>query len=168
MGVSDAVSEARRKFPVRPGHADWNLVMSHHRRKQLNASIQALLANGQKTVKVTGGGAESQEYDLFIGTRLIGSNSERPGIVNGALLTVVRIGAECELVDDETGERVIIPLKRLNFHTRLRHALTLASCQGRTLQGRVRLWDCDSVHFSPAHIYVAASRATSPELFEVV
>ena len=164
----DAMAEARAKFPPKPGDADWNLVMSHHRRRQLNASIQARLAEGQKTVRVAGGCAESQDYDLFAGTRLVGCNSERPGIVNGALLVALRVGPECLLQDEETGEQVAVPLKRLNYHTRLRHALTLAACQGRTLKGRVRLWDGDSVHMTPAHIYVAASRATSPELFEVM
>ena len=166
---AEAVAEARRRFPPKPGHADWNLVMSHHRRKRVNATIQSLLVQGQMTWKVQGGDAESQDYDLCVGTRLIGSNCEHPGITNGALLTVqgVVLGM-CYLRDDETGERVSLPIKRLNYHTRLRHALTLAACQGRTLQGRVRLWDCDSAHITSAHIYVAASRATSPELFEVM
>ena len=46
--------------------------------------------------------------------------------------------------------------------TRLSHAVTYASCQGLTLQGRVRL-DLGSVHL----LYVGASRATSSDLLEV-
>ena len=45
-------------------------------------------------------------------------------------------------------------------------AVTYASCQGLTLQGRVRL-DLGSVHLSLRHLYVGTSRATSSDLFEV-
>ncbi|OYV37403.1 MAG: hypothetical protein B7Z80_12935 [Rhodospirillales bacterium 20-64-7] len=169
MPAPDAVAEARRRFPPKPGHARWNLTMSHFRRRQINESIQALLARGQCTIRVTGGDAESQDYDCFVGTRLIGCNSIRPGITNGALLTVTAVSSvECSLRDDETGERTTLPLKCLNRHTRLGHAMTLPAAQGRTLEGRVRLWDIESAHVTPAHIYVAASRATAPELFEVM
>ena len=45
-------------------------------------------------------------------------------------------------------------------HTRLRHALTLRSVQGRTLSGTVALYDINSKHFTPTHLYVGLSRAT--------
>jgi hypothetical protein len=169
LSDAEAVAEARKRFPPTARSANWNLVMSHHRRKELNASEQALAAKGKPTVRVMGGDAESQDYDLFVGTKLIGSNSERAGITNGALLIVEAVSPDtARLRDEESGETVAVPLARLNRHTRLRHAITLASCQGRTLPGLVRLWDAGSRHMTAAHVYVAASRATSPELFEVM
>jgi hypothetical protein len=61
---------------------------------------------------------------------------------------------------------VAVGLEVLGRYTRLRHAITIASCRGRTLPGLVRLWDMSSRHMSATHIYVAASRATAAELFE--
>ena len=53
-------------------------------------------------------------------------------------------------------------------HTRLCHAITYASCQGLTLEGRVFLCDTESPHFTLKHLYVGTSRATSSELLSVL
>mgnify|MGYP002809688238 CR=1 FL=1 len=45
--------------------------------------------------------------------------------------------------------------------------MTYASCQGRTLAGRLRL-EVDSVHMTTRHLYVGISRATAADLVEVV
>ena len=50
---------------------------------------------------------------------------------------------------------------------RLAYALTYASCQGLTLEGRVRLWDTDSPHFTRRHLFVALSRATGAEYVDI-
>ncbi|CAE7497464.1 unnamed protein product, partial [Symbiodinium microadriaticum] len=66
----------------------------------------------------------------------------------------------------DTGER--FTHAELLRHTRLCHAITYASCQGLTLQGRVHLCDTSSPHFELRHLYVGASRATSAELLSVL
>ena len=112
---------------------------------------------------------EAQEYDIFEGTKLIGCNSEHAAIVNGALLTVTGLTEQkAQLVDDETQESFEIGLQALQRHTRLRHAITIAACQGRTLQGSVRLWDVESPYFRQVHLYVAASRCTHGDLLQVM
>ena len=103
---------------------------------------------------------------MFLGTKLIGANNEHRGITTGALLIARRVDHRVTLEDEETGEQVEVKPEVLGRYTRLRHAITLASCQGRTLRGLVRLWDARSRHMTATHIYVAASRATSGELFE--
>ena len=74
--------------------------------------------------------------------------------------------ANPESVKLETGER--FTRAELLRHTRLCHAITYASCQGLTLQGRVHLCDTTSPHFELRHLYVGASRATSAELLSVL
>ena len=60
-----------------------------------------------------------------------------------------------------------MPLDEVVRSCRLSHALTLASCQGLTLTGRVRVCDTDNAHFTTQHLYIGASRATSNDLLEV-
>ena len=52
-------------------------------------------------------------------------------------------------------------------HLRLTYALTYAACQGLTLNGRVRLWDTGSPHFTKRHLFVAMSRATAAANLEI-
>ena len=112
---------------------------------------------------------EAQAYDLFVGTRLIGCNSELSRIVNGALLDVIALTEEkATLRDIEIGDDFELTLAALFKHTRLRHAITIAACQGRTLPGRVRLYDVGSPFFSTTHLYVAASRCTSGAMLQVM
>ena len=163
----DAVAEALRCFPCTDRRADWNLCLSHFRRRQINAREQAREAEeaeraGLRLYRVAG----EDPYDMFLGTKLIGANNEHRGITTGALLIVRRVDHMVTLEDEETGEQVKVKPEVLGRYTRLRHAITLASCQGRTLRGLVRLWDARSRHMTATHIYVAASRATSGELFE--
>ena len=86
-------------------------------------------------------------------------------IVNGAFLEVVRLGPAKEtaiLRDEEIGgPEFEVTIRQLIKHTKLRHALTLTSVQGRTLSGTVTIHDCESPHFEPTHLYVGTSRATS-------
>jgi hypothetical protein len=112
---------------------------------------------------------EAQAFDLFVGTKLIGCNSEHKGIVNSALLMVEKItDTSATLRDEETGETVELTHKAVLKHTRLRWAITLASCQGRTLEGVVRLHDIGSKYFTTTNLYVAASRCIDSKDFEVV
>ena len=68
----------------------------------------------------------------------------------------------------ECGEiELHMPLEEVVRSCRLSHALTLASCQGLTLTGRVRVCDTDNPHFTTQHLYIGASGATSNELLEV-
>ena len=39
--VADCLSEVKARFPTKPDHALWNLVVSNRRRKRLNAQLNA-------------------------------------------------------------------------------------------------------------------------------
>ena len=182
MELKVAVIEAIARFPAKPGSVDWNLCLSHNRRRKINAECQAAAVAAYRgrcpdglVVCLKPPEApqpelnEAQEYDIFEGTKLIGCNSEHAAIVNGALLTVTGLTEQkAQLVDDETQESFEIGLQALQRHTRLRHAITIAACQGRTLQGSVRLWDVESPYFRQVHLYVAASRCTHGDLLQVM
>ncbi len=51
-------------------------------------------------------------------------------------------------------------VEQIAAHTRLRHALTLCSVQGRSLPSTVGIHDVSSRFFTETHFYVALSRAT--------
>ena len=111
---------------------------------------------------------DEPRYRAFPGTLLVACNSEFPGIVNGSFLEILSATSRDVFVRDvEAGLEVQMTPEQVSRHTKLRHAITLASCQGRTLQGVVRLCDISSPHMTPAGLYVAASRATHPDLFQV-
>jgi hypothetical protein len=177
--MDDAREEAIAKFPVTSRRVEWNLCLSHHRRKLINKKCQEAAAkeldSSELMVRLVPEEAaqsemnEAQEFDLFVGTKLIGCNSEHRGIVNNALLVVEGLTeTSATLRDEETDETIELTHKALLKHTRLRWAITIASCQGRTLHGVVRLHDIGSKNFTTTNLYVAASRCTHANNFEVV
>jgi tRNA uridine 5-carbamoylmethylation protein Kti12 len=177
--MNEALREAITKFPLTSRRANWNLCLSHHRRKMINQISQELavkeLDPRESVVRLVPDEAtqsalnEAQAFDLFVGTKLIGCNSEHKGIVNSALLMVEKItDNSATLRDEETGETVELTHKAVLKHTRLRWAITLAACQGRTLEGVVRLHDIGSKYFTTTNLYVAASRCIDSKDFEVV
>ena len=98
---------------------------------------------------------------VWPGLRLVGAGGK---VAKGCFVSVAEAGPDAVRLD--TGERFThVELLR---HTRLCHAITYASCQGLTLQGRVHLCDTSSPHFELRHLYVGASRATSAELLSVL
>ena len=110
---------------------------------------------------------KQQKYQLFEGTELIAINCGH-NLTNGALLTCKKLSeTSAEVTDDETGEVHILTIPQVCKHLRLRHAVTIAVIQGRTLQGRIKIWDSQSKYFTPATLYVAVSRATSGDLVEI-
>ena len=111
----------------------------------------------------------AQSYDLWPGTRLIGSDNEHKHVVNGALLDVIGVdGDDVQIRDIETEEEFPMSIAQIAKHTRLRWAVTYPAVQGRTLKGTVRLWDTASKHFALEALYIGVSRATSGHLVSVV
>ena len=90
----------------------------------------------------------------------MGCNDSHPHISNGAFLDVVELTDDGVLLRDlDTNERFTVTHKAMAAHTRLRHALTLCSVQGRSVSGTVAIHAVHSRHFSVTHLYVALSRA---------
>ena len=69
--------------------------------------------------------------------------------------------------EDLDGEEFDISVSQLVRHTRLAHGLTLCSVQGRTLSGKIALYDLGSRHFTSTHLYVAVSRAIDGSLVAI-
>jgi len=184
MDLETAIVDARARHPAAPGtSADWNLTISHYRRMQLNEDLQEAATRAYKA----GGGTaivhiapneegeeemvlkkrrlcknKAQAYDLWPGTRLIGSDNATTYIVNGALLDVLAVEGEeknVKLRDIETKVEFSLTPEQVAKHTRLRWAVTYPAIQGRTLEGTVKLWDTTSRHFSIEALYVGLSRA---------
>ena len=163
--LSESLIQARRIYPPREQErgADWHICMSNAKRRRVNSVMQGraavLVADDQK-VWVDG----ETPYYCFAGTKLTGANSTLRPIINGAFLIVTKISATKETVflkdEDIGGEEFEVTIHQLIKHTRLRHALTLRSAQGRSLHGTITIHDVSSTHFSSTHLYVALSRAT--------
>ena len=105
---------------------------------------------------------------FFQGTQLIGCNTDAH-IVNGVLRTVNQLTTDnVWLKDEETQKTCQLTHAGVMRHTRLRHAITIAASQGRTLEGVVRVWDVHSRHFDTTHLYVACSRCRGAEYLQVM
>ncbi len=188
MDLESAIAGAKARFTSDVPDTDWNLTISHWRRTRLNDALQA---KATIAYRAAGGGDvvrveieeedeenskakkratknRAQSYDLWPGTRLIGSDNEHKHVVNGALLEVTALdGEEAQVRDIETGEEFTMTITRIAKHTRLRWAVTYPAVQGRTLQGTVKLWDVESRHFALEDLYIGASRATHGSLVSI-
>eukprot|EP00439_Symbiodinium_sp_Y106_P020317 s8192_g2.t1 len=163
--LREALQLARESFPRR-GQPDTCLVISHANRMRLNEQHNRRLApENAVTITYEGRAAAGtnapQTMRVWPGLRLVGAGGK---VAKGCFVSVAEAGPDAVRLD--TGER--FTHAELLRHTRLCHAITYASCQGLTLQGRVHLCDTSSPHFELRHLYVGASRATSAELLSVL
>ena len=146
--------------------------MSHRRRIELNAWQNQLdLAD-----RVARGENDSVEIKIATKHQLDNNRPQNMRIWHGQLLvgagnkvpkrTFVTVqSADEDKVVLDTG--LVLSHQHCSTSLRLAHALTFASCQGLTLQNRVRL-ESKSGHLTTRHLYVGISRATRHDLVEVV
>ena len=150
--LEEAKARARELFPAKPGWPEMTLVISHARRVAVNAAAnRALQPPGAKLLVLETG----VEIALAPESQLQSPQNRAQNV----FVAVTEVEPEHVRLDN-------VKQQELLRATRLSHAVTYASCQGLTLQGRVRL-DLGSVHLSLRHLYVGASRATSSDLLEV-
>ena len=163
--LAEALHAARERFP-RQGEPDVSLVISHAHRIRINARDNLRLAPPEAvTIEYTGTGPTTtnmpQTMRVWPGLKLIGAGGR---VSKGIYVHVAEVGPEKIVLDGGDSFTHAALLK----HTRLCHAITYASCQGLTLEGRVFLCDTESPHFTLKHLYVGTSRATSSELLSVL
>ena len=96
---------------------------------------------------------------LWPGLRLLGAGHK---VQKGIFTKVKACDAEKVVLDND----LTLTHSQVCQSLRLSYAITYASCQGLTLQGRVRL-ETQSGHLTTRHLYVGISRATSSDLVEV-
>ena len=138
--------------------------MSNQRRRTISSKRQKEAAKDKVTIEVPEGGGDPK-YDLFVGTRLIGSSTTNK-FVNGAFYSVTRI-EPCVVVDDHTDESFETTPEELSKYSQLRWAITYNKAQGQTLTGSVAMWDIYSPYFDRKHLYVGASRVRNGSLLFV-
>ena len=164
--LADALEEARMRFPVTSETPDVTLVISHGRRRYLNGKrnisemqTDAVYFRAPET-GATGNGP--QNMFLWPGLRIVGGGG---ALKKGVFATIESISADSDVVLDNG---IKLTASQASRSIRLCYALTYASCQGLTLEGRVRLDCTSSKFFSWRHLYVGSSRATAHHLLEVV
>ena len=165
QSLAEALQAARERFP-RQGEPDVSLVISHAHRIRINARDNRRLAPPEAvTIEYPGTGPTTtnmpQTVRVWPGLKLIGAGGR---VTKGIYVHVAEVGPEKIVLDGGDSFTHTALLK----HTRLCHAITYASCQGLTLEGRIFLCDTESPHFTLRHLYVGTSRATSSELLSVL
>jgi hypothetical protein len=104
-----------------------------------------------------------QDMWCWPGQLLIGCCRSRGEVCNGCFYTVASVDATHLTLEPDIKLTHAMASRCL----RLTHALTLASCQGLTLPGRVRIVETTSSHFTLKHLFVGLSRATAFNLVEI-
>jgi hypothetical protein len=171
--VNSALEEARRRFPVKPGLADYYLTMSHRTRTAINRKLNEQLRPPEAVFyEYEGEDAAQQSFWVWGGMQLIGAGGKcKKGVFytvaavepTGLVLESVRKGSDGEELTEETRISQTAAAKCL----RPAWAVNYAGCQGLTLRGRVRLMETEHRHFVLKHLYVGSSRATAASLLEV-
>ncbi|CAE7440495.1 unnamed protein product, partial [Symbiodinium microadriaticum] len=172
FGMQAETADHWARSTVRNGYCniDWlpdvSLVISHAHRIRINARDNRRLAPPEAvTIEYSGTGPTTtnmpQTMRVWPGLKLIGAGGR---VTKGIYVHVAEVGPEKIVLDGGDSFTHAALLK----HTRLCHAITYASCQGLTLEGRVFLCDTESPHFTLRHLYVGTSRATSSELLSVL
>ena len=161
--LSEALAEARCLFPETDGFPSVSLVLSHATRMRLNwtqnLAEKTMDAVWLKYPKGKNRENQAQSCWIYEGQRLIGAG----GRVRKGLFVIVAGVTRTEIILDD-GQT----LKHADCGClRLSHAITYASCQGLTLEGRVRLCECSHPAFTLKHLYVGSSRCTAAALLEV-
>ena len=99
---------------------------------------------------------------LWPGLRIVGGGG---ALKRGVFATIESISADSEVALDNG---IKLTASQASRSIRLCYALTYASVQGLTIEGRVGLDCASSQFFSWRHLYVGNSRATQNTLLEVV
>jgi len=155
--LSTAITRVRASYKTGT-RADLHLVISHRKRRALNAKQQATFADGKALIKIPAHDGES-EYDCVRGTPLVGTCTGQH-FVNGAFYEVVGIDG-LRILDKLTGEALECSIETLAKHTALAWALVYNRAQGCTIREQTLcLHDLHSRYFRRAHLYVGLSRVT--------
>ena len=176
--LEEALSRARKMFPVTKRPARYTLTMSHQQRVKINR-----LRNQEESLDKYRweDPTDAWEQTVFLKTawdekkRPVGNRAQNmilwPGIqlIGAGHRCLKGVFYEVEEVDDvfvKLTNGTKLTHEQTLQSLRLSYALTYASCQGLTLPGVVRL-DTQSTHFTLKHLYVGISRATAADLVEV-
>jgi len=171
--LSKPLHSLRRIFPPTKEPVRWHLVVTHRMRRILNERENAPNKNKEHVCIKATDDPKSQDMYLCVGTPLIACKTvESRGIFNSAHysvsclnpLTVAKIATVTAAIKEEPIPVGKNEIGKLFF---LGHSMTTVSSQGKTLPGRVAIWETHHLYFSRKHLVVALSRATSSELLSI-
>jgi hypothetical protein len=165
LELAEQVRLAKLMFPSKPGLARWNLVISHTKRKMINRICYNAMAGNSPRLQVSM--TQDLMDEVFVGCPLVGSQTNRKGVVNGAFYAVQGWSTKHVFIKDlESDEALQVPMESMK-HLRIGFSLTYASVQGRTLREHTRLWDTSHGHFSSKHLAMGLSRCVAGILLDL-
>jgi energy-coupling factor transporter ATP-binding protein EcfA2 len=172
LSLQDKVAEARKEFKNTKRTADHSLVISHAKRRRINAEVNRL-AKPKDAVflaaPVTKQANAPQDAYVWPGQKLVCCMEGRRGqLYNGGWFEILAVDHSRVRLKGEVGGEFEITAQDAMAKLRMPYALTYACCQGLTLQGLVRLHDCDHPRMDWRKLNVGLSRGTHSELVEVL
>ena len=170
LPLARMVAAARREFPLKRGHADYSLCVSHAKRRRINREVNLARKSGKIYLKapVTRQANAPQDFWIYAGQRLIACMDGKEGkLYNGGQYTVLEATYEKVRLKDDRGDEFTIKTEVAVKQLRMTHALTYACIEGLTLPGRIRLCDADHRNFDWRKLNVGLSRGTAADLVEV-
>jgi hypothetical protein len=172
LSLQEKVAAARDEFPATKRKADHSLVISHVKRRRINAEMNRLSKPNDAcflAAPLTKQANQPQDAYVWTGMQMVCCMEGRRGqLYNGGWFEILAVDHQRFRLKGEDGGEFEITAQRAMSDLRMVYALTFACCQSLTLQGRVRLHDCDHPRMCWRKANVGLSRATSSELVEVV
>ena len=157
------INHAKTIFLQKPGHARWNLVISHMKRKITNRSCFEYFVQGP-TLKCRLG--DELVGRIYRGCPLIGCANHK-NLINGQFLQVKDWTEVLVILQDiENQETLNIAHEDLQF-CRLGWSMTYQQSQGRSLKEKTRICDTSHRFFTSAHLSLGISRVTDKNLVDL-
>jgi hypothetical protein len=170
--LEDALAEARERFPYTDGVPDTTLCISHATRMKVNESLNELKRpEGAIRVPLPAHGRRfecpPQAFWSWPGQVLVSESKKRPLEMSAFYVVVAVDDRQMVLRSRTDGTVVNLSTGSAALAMRLADCLTYAKAQGLTIEGHVRLLDCDHAFFTRRHLYMGVSRVTASELVSV-
>jgi energy-coupling factor transporter ATP-binding protein EcfA2 len=171
LSMQEKVGEARTEFPATKRRADYSLVISHAKRRRINAEMNlqlkpknAVLLKAPTTKQANA----PQDGYFWPGMKLVGCMDTKRGLLyNGGWYEVLAVDHKTFRLKAESGSELDISAQEAMAKTRMTWALCYACVQGLTLPGRVRLHDVDHPRMDWRKLNVGISRGTRSDLVEI-
>jgi energy-coupling factor transporter ATP-binding protein EcfA2 len=167
LPIAEMVAAARQEFPETKRKADYNLCVSHAKRRRLNRESNVREGLYLATPPSKQANAPQNMW-LQPGLRVMCICDGRRGrLFNHAFFTVAALGEHTVTLEDDNGT-FDIKLEEAARVLRLTYALTYASIEGMTLPGILRLHDGTHPRMCWRKLNVGLSRGTAADNVEVV
>jgi hypothetical protein len=165
MPIAEMVAAARQHFPATTRKADYNLCISHAKRRRLN--FESNLRKGLFLKAPPSKQANApQNMFLQIGLKVMCiCEGKRGRLYNHAFFTVAGLSSNSVTLEDEVGTFEIKHEEAAKL-LRLTYGLTYASVEGMTLPGVLRLHDVSHSRMCWRKLNVGLSRGTAFNLVE--